>query len=252
MSKQHGARQQKRLAKQKAKRDQKKRQLARVTSDNPMISLREADSWPIMATLVPEGLWESGLGQLVIARRAPSGKIACGVFLVDVFCLGVKDAFWKLMGSAEYETLIDKIEAHGRLREVTPEYFSKLVHCAADYAQSLGFAPHHDFRAARLLLAGIDPSLCLDELEFGKDGKPFYIRGPNESLARARAICDRMQELGGHYMVGLDPDNSMPLALVDGDNDDDEVDEDSSDDGEIDRDVDESPAAQPWRWFPPR
>ncbi|HVC98787.1 MAG TPA: hypothetical protein VND64_34300 [Pirellulales bacterium] len=249
MSKQHGARQQKRLAKQKAKRDQKRRQLARVTSDNPMISLGEADSWPILATLVPEGLWNNGLGQLVIARRAPAGKIACGVFLVDVFCLGVKNAFWRVTGSAEYETLIDKIEAHGRLREVTPEYFSKLVHCAADYAQSLGFAPHRDFRAARLMLVGIDPSLCPDELEFGKDGKPLYIRGPNESLEKARLIASQINALGGHYLVRVDGPAPAMIGL---DDEGEEDDGETSDERENDRDVDESPAAQPWRWFPPQ
>ncbi|HUY32951.1 MAG TPA: hypothetical protein VMV69_09230 [Pirellulales bacterium] len=223
MSKQHGARQQKRLAKQKAKRTDKRRQLARVTSSNPMISLRGADGWPITATLVPDGLWDVGLGQLVIARRTPAGQIACGVFLVDVFCLGVKNAFWKVMGNAEYDTMIDKIETHGRLLEVAPEYFSKLVHCAADYAQSLGFAPHRDFRAARLLLEGIDPSLCLDEFEFGKDGKPFYIRGPNESFDKARLIANHISALDGHFLVGVEGPGSAMMGFDDEEEDEDEV-----------------------------
>ena len=41
-----------------------------------------------------------------------------------------------------------------------------------------------DFRAARLLLAGIDPSLCLDELEFGKDGKPFSFHAAETQIYR--------------------------------------------------------------------
>ncbi|MEX2139628.1 MAG: hypothetical protein WD894_10225 [Pirellulales bacterium] len=200
----HGAREQKRLAKKKAKRAVEKRDLARRSSDNPVVRFRDADRWPIVELLIPEDIWSQGIGELVISRRTPEGMIAIGVFLVDVFCLGVKDAFWRIVSPPEYRTLVEKLEELGPMNKVAPEYFSKLVHCAADYAQSLGFPPHRDFRHVRLLLEGIDPSQCTEDFECGKDGVPYYFRGPNESIADARAIGRRVEAAGGHYVIRVD------------------------------------------------
>lgn len=203
MSKQHGARQQKRLAKQKAKREASRRQVARRNSPDPTIRLKSADGWPIVASLVPENLWTMGLGNLVIAREAPDGQLACAVFLVDVYCLGVKNAAWRILGRSQFHALCKDFDAHGRLVEVTPEHFAKLVYCAVDYGQSLGFPPHRDFRHAQRLLAGIDPSQCPVLFEFGQEGHPLYIRGPAETIDEARIIAERVQTLGGDYAVPL-------------------------------------------------
>lgn len=201
----HGARQQKKLAKKKAKRQDKHNRISRLTSNDPTIRLERADQWKIRDVLVPPDLWTKGLGQLIFSRTCPDGKIACAVFLVDVFCLGIKNCFWKIMTAGDYANLLDKIQEvqSSDSKKVTPEYFSKLVHCAADYAQSLGFAPHADFRHARLLLNGVDPSTCADEIYFGMNGKPFYIRGPHESPDKVRWISQRVAEIGGTVSIDL-------------------------------------------------
>lgn len=210
MSKQHGSREQKRLAKQKAKREASRRQVARRNSPDPTIRLKAADAWPIVASVVPENLWTMGLGNLIVARKMPDGQLACAVFLVDVYCLGVKNALWKILGQSEFHALCRKLDANGRLVEVTPEYFAKLVYRAADFGQSLGFPPHPDFRHAQRLLAGIDPSQCPDEFEFGQEGRPLYIRGPAETIDEARIIAARVQALGGDYAVSPRPSEAPP------------------------------------------
>jgi len=57
----------------------------------------------------------------------------------------------------------------------------KLVLGAAAYAESLGFSPHEDYAAALMVLEGIDAWDCEAEYRFGRNGKPFYVRGANES-----------------------------------------------------------------------
>jgi hypothetical protein len=220
MSKRHGAREQKRLAKQKAKRAEKRRQVARTNSANPAIRFQSAASWPIIATLEPASLWTQGIGNMTIARRAPNGRIVVAAFLVDVYCLGVKDALWKECGEAEYKTMLARLTSSGGPnRDISPERFSKLVHCAVDYAQSLGLPPHPDFHVARHLMDGIDPSLCDDEFEFGKDGKPFYFAGPNDSQAKARMVAERVNAAGGHYVVPIG--GPMTADLLDDEDGDD-------------------------------
>jgi hypothetical protein len=39
-------------------------------------------------------LFEQGIGHITLARFKTSGKTEIGVFLVDIYCLGVKDAFF--------------------------------------------------------------------------------------------------------------------------------------------------------------
>jgi hypothetical protein len=252
MSKRHGAREQKRLAKRNAKRDAQRRQMARRNSSDPTVRLKDAERWPITACLVPDSLWNMGIGNLIIARRMPDGHLACGVFLVDLFCLGVKDATWKIVSTGEFNELCRHIGEQGQLEDVPPEYFAKLMYRAVDYAQSIGFAPHRDFRHASRLLIGIDPSLCPDEFEFGDDGRPHYVRGPSESLDRARAIAFQVKSHGGEYSIPMGGagffddeyvDESSFVSL------DDECEFDEFDDVDFIDDDDDDEGVQPFDRF---
>jgi hypothetical protein len=266
MAKRHGAREQKRLAKQKNKRNVKRRQLARRESNDPTVRLHAADRWPVFAALVPENLWIAGIGNLVIARRVSGGQLACGLFLVDVFCLGVKDATWKIISEGEFKELRRKIGEHGRLQDVPPEYFAKLVYRAVDYAQSLGFPPHRDFRHAQRLLGGIDPSLCPDEFEFGQDGRPHYFAGPLESNEKARSLAERVAAQGGHFTLPLSPSDLGDLGILDDDYDgddefdsaeyeDDEFEDEDFEDGDVETEnpimIEDAKETPPRRWWMP-
>src|SRR5476651_853566 len=99
------ARRQKQLAKKKSKRDEKRTELARRNSDNPVIRLAAAAAWPIVETLVPDTLLSEGIGQLLITRRVPDGRLALANYLVDVYCLGVKDAYWDFISEWEFDKL---------------------------------------------------------------------------------------------------------------------------------------------------
>ena len=127
------ARRQKSLAKKKAKREEKRTHLARLNSPDPTISLVECDTWPIIACSIPENLWENGIGQLILARRMPDGKVALAIFLVDTFCLGVKNAFCKLLGPAHFQEHMAGLKRNmGEYRQVAPEY-GKLVYDSIAY-----------------------------------------------------------------------------------------------------------------------
>jgi hypothetical protein len=239
MAKKHGAKQQKRLAKQKAKRQAKRSVLARRTSKDPTIRLQRAEKWPVVQAMASTALRDDGIGYLVIARQEPEGGTVFASFLVDIYCLGVKDAFWDAGTMEDFREMIRMMEEVQSLSPISPACLAKIVKGAVEYAQSFGFSPHPDYRHASLLLEGIDPSTCREEFEYGKDGKPFYFRGPNESLAQARAIAERMAEVGGHYMVGGPPEAFGELEALE-----DDLDEAEDDD-------DEGPDPSVWRWRGP-
>jgi hypothetical protein len=202
MAKQHGARQQKKIAKQKAKRAEKRQSLFLRTSKDPTIRLRGAAKWPVVQALASTELWKTGIGSLTIARQESEDGLIFAVYLVDVFCLGVKNAFWRPGTPGEFNTLIERLEENQTMRPITPACLVKIVQGAVAYAQSFGFSPHPDYHHAAMLLEGLDPTGCQQEFRFGRDGKPFYIQGPDETGAQAAAITQRIAAAGGHFMVG--------------------------------------------------
>ena len=222
MAKNHGASRQKKLAKQKAKRSEKRTDLARRSSNDPTIRLLRVADRPIVHALIAEEIWEIGMGSAAIARKESDGRLLYAAYLVDVYCLGVKDSFWDSVTTGEFEELVQKIETTQTLRPVDPACLAKIVNGAVEFARSFGFSPHPDFRHSGRLLEGIDSTTCPHEYVFGHDGKPLYIRGPNESLELARAIGRRVAEANGNYFIPISGPGTAEFDDLQIDDSDDE------------------------------
>ena len=172
--------------------------------------------YPIYECLVPGELFETGLGTIIVARRPPSGEIAITAFVVDVFCLGVKNVLFKLASEQDYHNTVKPrlvVTHEGQHFENThPSCVRKIIEGAVDYAAALGFSYHRDYKNARDIFGDIDASACPVKYEFGQEGKPMYIRGPNETVSQAKKIVAQLDRRCGegnfHYLVALD--DGMP------------------------------------------
>jgi hypothetical protein len=159
---------------------------------------------------------DDGTGGLVTAlvarrRRHRHSATVC-VYLLDVYCLGVKNA----MGP-------DKVKDQA-LRRLTDHAFSgyqrppiaasielvrDLVLGAAEYARRLGFAPHPDFEQAR---AHLGPWTGPSAITFGCNGKPTYIAGPHDNPDQIiRTLRRAVGRNGFSYTIGVDL-NELPIA----------------------------------------
>src|SRR5436305_4998857 len=130
---------------------------------------------PVYECLIPRDLDEFGIGNVAIARELPSGEIAIVVFLVDVFCLGVKDVALGVFGVSEYHEKIRRFTASASVATVSAATVRALVEGAVAYAHRFGLSPHQDYDLACRIFAGIDPGLADRAFSYGKDGKPFYV-----------------------------------------------------------------------------
>ena len=122
-----------------------------------------------------------GLGLVSVARSPGANRVEVCNYLVDYWCLGVKDTLGpRKLGSSKYPQFIEK--SYSRFpdgyQEITLEQAQAIVLGVADYATKLGFSPHKDFEQSRPLLGKWSGQ---PQLEFGRDGKPFYISGPYDS-----------------------------------------------------------------------
>ncbi|NWG13804.1 MAG: hypothetical protein HXY20_09745 [Acidobacteria bacterium] len=150
------------------------------------------------------GIFDAGIGHVIISRRV-GPQIAVGLFLVDVYCLGVKDAAAGFRTPAEYAALIERFRENEDLVEIEPACARKLVESAVAYARDPGLSPHKDCFEAAPLFGDIDPGGCPRDFEFGKDGKPLYISGPFEPEGRINMILGKLDEACGpdgyHFMI---------------------------------------------------
>ena len=186
---------QKKLAKKKQKRK------ATVKQTTPSMKKAKAyASYPIHECLIPDDLFNSGIGELVVTRRIPNGNIAMSAFVIDVFCLGVKDAMFMVLPENEYEHKIKgRMSATGGrgFEKLHQSCAKKLLDGVVNYAKELGFNPHPDYKNANEIFGNIDASVCPVKYTYGKDGKPFYMSGPYESPTDIQKIIDTLTKKCG-------------------------------------------------------
>ncbi len=202
-------RRQKKLQRRKAKEKAERRLLARQKSLGFGQRLAKARSAPIIHCSMSSELWEAGIGYILLSRRFPGGEVAVGVFLVDVFCLGVKDALARIVPEPEYRfSVYERIANKAPLAHVAPEYARKLVEEAVEYAAGLGLSPHPDYYKAKHIFGDIDAGACAEQFTFGKDGKPLFVAGPYDGPERCRQIMHTLAAHCGegnyHYLVPLE------------------------------------------------
>ncbi len=195
---------QKALQKKRAKRELKRRQTKPAASGLPG-TLSQTRVWanvsraPIADVFFPSNIFELGIGTVWVSRSLPDGRYAVVGMVVDVLCLGIKNALYKIVDAAEYPSVLARI--HGNpmesLEARDPSCARKLVEEALAYAKDLGFEPHADYRIARLIFGDIDADACPVSFTFGKAGKPFYINGPNDTPGMQRRIVKQLERRCG-------------------------------------------------------
>ncbi len=150
---------------------------------------------------------DSGFAQIVVTRLERNRYLFC-TYLVDYWCLGVKDAIGpRKLDRAKYEAFIQK--SYSRFpkgyQEITLEQAQSIIWGAVDYAAGLGLHPHRDFEKAKAHL-GIRPEHLI-EIEFGRNGKPFYFSGPYDNAEKIIATLRKtVGEDNFEFMVALGDD----------------------------------------------
>jgi hypothetical protein len=196
------ARRQKLLAR---KRQKRKAKTHKPNSGEPWSMAVLATNAPIHECLVPADLFEQGIGNLVISRSLADGRIAMSLLLLDVFCLGIKNALYALVTRDEYARRVQKLPAAEHYQRVPPACFCKLVAGAVAYAQDLGFYPHADYAVASQIFGNLNAEQCPEHFQYGHKGMPYYISGPNETQTEAQSIVEQLNRRLGpdkfHYVM---------------------------------------------------
>jgi hypothetical protein len=170
--------------------------------------LPRAYTLPLLGCWMPSD-WESpqeGLVQVVIAREQPDGRVAYASYLVDVYCLGVKDAHHDLnLPANRFQSILELRSQIQPLVEAPVEGAHQLIYQSIEYAARWGFKPHPDFAKASLFLSprGTYPESY--DLTFGREGKPFFVQGPHDNPGAIIAQLERTAGPGNfHFVMALE------------------------------------------------
>jgi len=195
-----------------------RRRAANGNSAQPLAQgVRRAAVEPIQRCMIPGNLFEQGMGPVLLARGEPGADLAVAVFLVDAFCLGVKDTLFRSVPAWRLKSMVEHVSAASPMVEVAPSHARKLLRDAVRYAAELGLGPPRNFAAIEPLFGDVRAEDCDLIFTFGRDGKPFYIAGPSESPAQIAAhlshLRRRLGDKGFKFIVPLIAAEDMEAAI---------------------------------------
>lgn len=199
-------------AKQRQQRARKRSRSSRVMSSlnalglgRPSPKLAEVGQWSLLECLISQS-WQdtTQLCQVAVARQSPAtGEVVVGGFVVDLACLGVKNALTNLYPSAA----VYRREYHQHLLASQPmmdcdlDLAAKVIEESIIYARSLGFKPHSDATMALKILGDAHPENRAETIPLGKDGKPLFVNGPYDDVERILRILNRNVGQGNYEML---------------------------------------------------
>ena len=169
--------------------------------------LEQAHNFPLLECWIDRDWKENGLARVVVARQQADERVLYATYLVDYYCLGVKDCMWR--ADVSLNTFHKRLpQMVGTPQRCEPSLAHQLIYGAINYAQRWGFQPHPDFKAASQIL---EPRGSLPEkhdIEYGHGGKPLFIPGPYDN---SRWVINKLAETAGEgnfeYMMPLsDPE----------------------------------------------
>lgn len=215
---------QKKLERRAAKRKDRRRELIRQRNRGLGELMSLASGAPVLHSRIANTVRDEGLGHVLLSRLLPNNRVAAVVFLVDRYCLGVKDCFGRLTVRAEYDAFCKELDDKFETEDYTPADVRKLVEGAVDYARDLGLEPHPDYHRVKSIFGDIDARESRLKFEFGSEGKPLFINGPHDGPERCRRILSILEHSCGpggyHYIMGVGASTAM-RTLEDEDDDED-------------------------------
>lgn len=156
---------------------------------------------------VGDDIEKMGEAHIIVSRKHTGGRVSMAVFLVDIWCVGVKDSFYRLrMEDYEFQDLIDSYSMG--LRECSYEEAHNWIYGAVAFAEDAGIKPDKSFNITRYMLEEDDDNIPLIEYDFGKDGKHFLMAGSHLEASRYLPLMEK--NLGkGNFDFAIDTDDSL-------------------------------------------
>jgi hypothetical protein len=186
----------------------------KIKLGNPLEPLQNARQYPILGCWTMQEWQESGITPVVIARQQADDQVLFASYLVDLYCLGVKDVTVNVnLTRKRFERSLPEL-CMQEPEAISVELAHEIVYGALEFALKYGFEPHQDFTRlhADQVLDAPDAHPRAQNVQFGQDGKPLYVAGPYDNERKVKRILQTLESTAGegnyNYLIGFgDADN---------------------------------------------
>lgn len=174
-------------------------QIRKVTLTGPKYILQHAHEYPFLGCWVMQGWQENGITPVVVAREQSADKVTYGVYLIDLYCLGVKDVMtYTDVSRTAFQRKLPEL-CNSEPEPCSIEFAHEMIYGAIEYAKKYGLDPHPNFTSelADQILDPPDAHPRQGNISFGRDGKPFYVSGPHDDDKKKDRIIKTLMRTAG-------------------------------------------------------
>jgi len=159
--------------------------------------LATARQHPFHGCWVIKDWQEHGITPVIVSRMISSNEYFVGNFLVDLYCLGVKSCYVRSFTNPKaVARFVDKVTFNTAI-PCSVELAHEIIYGAIEFAAQFEIQPDVNFERCKWLLDPPDVHPRTHGVQFGKDGKPYFIAGPNDDIYKMRAVLDKLERTAG-------------------------------------------------------
>lgn len=164
-------------------------------------AISECSKFPLYECKVLDNWEETGISPVYVSRQLTTDSYVFICYLVDFWCLGVKDTILKF-GVSKGE-LYNIYNTSQGLVTISYQDARSLILGAIDFAKAIDIAPHASWNG--IPSSFIEADLAYEKkFVFGQEGVPFYVSGPNDyEHYNVQEIINKVSQAKGHYTVHL-------------------------------------------------
>ncbi len=201
-----------------AKKKKNKQQGQQFLSPEKYVK-QKARTLEIGPCYVSNDIEQVGEGHVIVSRKHTGGRVSMAVYLIDIWCVGVKDSFYRLrMEDYEFNELVGAYNFG--LRECSYDEAHNWVYGAVAFAEEAGIEPNKSFKITQYMLEEDDDNIPLVEYEYGKNGKHTLVAHSRLEASRYLPLLEK--NLGkGNFDYILNADDDLDDVLDDVDDDED-------------------------------
>jgi hypothetical protein len=190
--------------KRRVKRQEKRRSARAAQSSSPY--RRIGTHGETKACYLSRDWKNHGMGSLLCLRKAPGGGHALAAFLIDFWCLGLKDAWGRVdISMEEFRQATTRFQDVGdHLVRIDLDLARRLVAGSIRFARQNGFRLPPRYERWVALMGGIDDAATADLSSFGVDGGLRYIGSMDDLRKRLLhgTVDEFFERKDVHYVIG--------------------------------------------------
>lgn len=155
-------------------------------------------SLPIVKCTVNKDWQDAGEAIITVTRKHKQDSYTTGIYLVDTFCLGLKDTYHLFsMKGTDYDFFLEKLENDNDRTDIEYTEAHNLIYGAITFAEVAGIEPHKNFRVTQYILEEDTDDIPLIDYDFGIDGEHYLMA--NNKLEASKYLPILQEHLGDKF-----------------------------------------------------